>query len=135
LEGIIEKFTSHSYFVINEDANYVFVDCLTQRPIKLEQNFVNDIIKILSNNHVRRTLPAKVLMVLAQTITASLDSCELSEDVVGQCLKAFNDSMFHKTKDSLIGDLRNNIAKLFLGIMQRYIWEDGYKNEIVFNLC
>lgn len=67
-------------------------------------------------------------MVLAQTITSSLDNCELGEDVVGQCLKAFNDSMFHKTKDPLIGDLRNNIAKLFLGIMQRYIWEDGYKN-------
>ena len=64
---------------------------------------VSDIIRVLNNNHIRRTLPAKVLMVLAQTISASLHSFELTDESVGHCLKAFNESLFHKTNDPLIG--------------------------------
>jgi hypothetical protein len=134
---LLEKFTGHSYSILNEEKNYIFLDCISDNEIHLPQIVVTEIIKVLSNNHIRRTLPARVLIVLAKTITASLHGSELSEEVVGQCLKAFNDSMFHKTNanDPLIMELRASIGRLFLGIMRRHQWEDGYKNEAVFSLC
>lgn len=83
---------------------------------------ISDNTKVLSSNHIRRTLPVKVLMVLAKTITASLDSYELSDEVVGYCLKAFTESVFNKANDPLIADLRSTIGRLFLGIMRHYSW-------------
>ena len=135
LSELLDKFIGHSYFVLNEEQNYNFLDCLTKNPVQLEQSVIMDLVRVLSNNHIRRTLPAKVLMVLAQTISASLDSYELGDEVVGQCLKAFSESLFHKTNDPLIGELRSTVGKLFMGIMQRYSWEDGYKNDAIFGLC
>jgi len=64
---------------------------------------LTDTLKILNNNHIRRTLTAKVLLVLAKTITASLDSCIFTDEMLGMCLKAFNDCMVYKITDPLIG--------------------------------
>ena len=46
LLDILDKFTGHSYFVLNEEKNYLFLDCLSEGEIQLEKSIIYDIIKV-----------------------------------------------------------------------------------------
>lgn len=131
----MDQFICHSYSVFNDEYNYTFLECLSEKDIKLSNEIVTDLIKLLNNNHVRRSIQAKVIMLLGKTITAALDSCQLPPEIVGQCLKAFNESTINKINDPNIDELRRTTTKLFLNIMLRYTWQDGIKNDTILNLC
>lgn len=96
---------------------------------------MNDILKLLSSTHIRRTLTVKVLVVLAKLIDATLESCPFTDEMVSICLKAFREAVFQKGADPQIKDLRAIVPKLFLHIMRLYTWEDNMKSESIFLVC
>jgi hypothetical protein len=131
----LEKFTSHAFSILNDEKNYTFLECYAEKEISIEPAMVNDVLKLLSSIHIRRTLTTKVLIVLAKLIEATLNNCPFSDEMVGMCLRAFSESLIQKAIDPLIGDLRLMVARLFLHLMQMYVWEDNIKSEYVFVLC
>ena len=54
---------------------------------------------------------------IAKTIDASLGVTKLPDNVVGQCLKSFNEAITLKANDSAIDEMRKTISSLFLSIM------------------
>lgn len=96
---------------------------------------VTDILKLLNSNHIRRTLSAKVILILARIIGAAVNNCPFTDEMITMCLKAFSESLIQKSTDPIIPDLRAKVAQLFLHIMKLYSWEDNSKSEMVFLLC
>lgn len=79
------------------------MECYAEKEISIEPAMVNDILKLLSSTHIRRTLTTKVLIVLAKLIEATLNNCPFSDEMVGMCLRAFSESLIQKSTDPLIG--------------------------------
>jgi hypothetical protein len=58
--------------------------------------------------------------------------------MIGMCFKAYD--MFlnkkEKERDPMIGQFRGATLRLFLGIMERFTWEENQaRSNIVFTLC
>ncbi len=77
---------------------------------------------MLSNGHTRRTMPAKILIILAKILTASLEGKQLPDDLLSQCFKSFYESLGWKLNDPLVPDLRLAMGKLFLQLMKSNTW-------------
>lgn len=69
---------NHSYFVLNNEVNYTFLESLSERDIELSKTLLSDMIKLLGSSHVRRALSTKALIILTKVITASIGSTNLA---------------------------------------------------------
>ena len=83
---------------------------------------LHDLIRIINNNHIRRTLPAKILIVLAKSITALVQKVHFNDEMLSMCFKSYNECLAFKMADPLINELREQIAKLFYELMTKFNW-------------
>jgi hypothetical protein len=75
---------------LNDEKTYAFLECYSEKEITLEASLVTDILKLLNSSHIRRTLSAKVILILAKLIDATINTCPFTDEMITICLKAFS---------------------------------------------